>query len=40
MFIGNRELFTQPDNVYEAFVAFGSELYFYDFDEFMTCEEI
>jgi catechol 2,3-dioxygenase-like lactoylglutathione lyase family enzyme len=33
--IRNNELTMGPDNKYKAFVSFGPELYYYEFDEFM-----
>lgn len=37
--IRNNGLSTGPDNMYKAFVAFGPELYFYEFDQFMPHEK-
>ncbi len=37
--IRNNGLSTGPDNMYKAFVAFGPELYYYEFDQFMPHEK-
>ena len=37
--IRNNGLSTGPDSMYKAFVAFGPELYFYEFDQFMPHEK-